>query len=112
MNNYRLHQYSVNRGVGRNCRKGGLSKAIGFWHEVPETLRRGAAKIWGCNRKPHLLFNDSLTGSSPYLANNSYSVQSAHVQENSSATPSINNCLDIILATVLQVAALKFQVTS
>ncbi len=73
----------ADRGVGRNCRKGGAQfKAAGFWRKAP--------KIWGCNRKPHLLFNDSLiilSGSSPA---NSYSVHSAHVQGNSLATPSIN----------------------
>ncbi len=50
------------RGVGRNCRKGGAQfkgcEVLGFWRKAP--------KIGGCNRKPHLLFNDSLTGSSPY----------------------------------------------
>ncbi len=35
-------------------------EAHGFWSEATETLRRRAPKIWGCNRKPHLLFNDSL----------------------------------------------------
>ena len=67
----------------QQARRNAYVITYGYIRGIPGIL----GQVQGRKRqKPHLLFNDSLTGSSPYPASSSYSVHSAHVQGNSLAT--------------------------